>query len=178
MNISKEVLALIAVRLLSLYFAVIAFGATSSAYLFSSAGEGLDISRWYVLSPLISWSVAAVLLWVFAEPLARKMCGSAIEVEEQAPATSLQEFWGLAFAVVGLLTLTDAIPHLTQVLAFHFTKASVSAGFPGAQLDLTASQISSLVVAIVKIILGLVLMLRWRGVTGVLLKLRQAGTER
>jgi len=166
--------ALIVIRALGLYCLVLAisYGAQSFAVVFS---ETVKTSYIYLalLIPFLTYVVVFFLLW-FLSPKIATMMTSAVEpmTADEGPWSRL-DIWGLAFALVGLVTIIEAIPILLQFIV------NLTADVPEEfAKEMRRSHRDTLIRASCQIIIGCYLLLGWRSIVTFLLKLRQAGRDR
>jgi hypothetical protein len=153
-------MAVLGVRLLALYFFMHHLSILPWAL---APHAALDWPSWLtVLYPL----TVAALLWSGAGPLASLILPRRTAAPEPAPA-SLSDWYGLAFAVVGLLVTLNALPALLRIaLEVH--------GLRREFLEVSSAHIVTAAVVVLQLALGLAALLGSRGLSRVIARLRTA----
>jgi len=180
---TKREIATLACRILSLYAVVRALAHLRDVLLV----VGIDLWRhegdpafalfWKASSALLPFFLflgGAAALWLLAKPLAARM------VSDDGAATAQckidpGEAQAVAFSVVGLCVLMGALTRLGYAIANLLLVRTGEGLMPEGPF---ASQVADLIALIVHIALGLVLLLRARGLAALLRRIRTAGWEK
>jgi hypothetical protein len=117
-----------------------------------------------LLVPLVLYLIAGLLLWFFAEPLARRAIPKTTTASSALNPHNVQT---VAFSVVGLYLLTQAVPDLVQLVSFYSLPGPAAVWTPG-----------NLPGAGIRILFGLWLLLGSSGLVTALTKLRTSGLEK
>lgn len=155
MDLNSLSVTIIFVRLLALYFFTVALGASSlTIFVLSPTAFSSFADSALAFAPFVVWLAAAAILWCGAGPLARFILKDTVRPSSSQNFDS-SDFFALAFTVVGLLVISDALPSLLQVIAFNLQKTPSWSTF-----ELRASETAVVVALTVKLLLGTLLTLK------------------
>lgn len=159
----------VAVRLFAIWLGLSLFAWVPSAWSYfrwGSEGTGSAISA---AGAITATAATALFLWFFPVTVARKLLpGSA--PEEPAPASSSDEWFLVGARLIGLWTLTRAVPTLIFLIAFFYWSVN-----PHAEPISNAPTKWSLVTPVLQAVLGLWLLFSARGLLGLLRLARRTG---
>jgi len=165
----------IGIRLAAVLLAVNAVLAIPAGYMtlahsdLWTAGEiGWFAALWLVIL------LFAVLLWIYPGMLARLAAGKASQQIFESP-LSAADFQQIAFSIVGLWILLAALIGITQVVVREIlVEHALRATDPSTE-GVRQQMIAQLVDDVLRMLIGAVLMLRARGLVGLLRRTREAG---
>jgi len=161
----------VAVRLFAIWLGLWLFAevpATLSYFRWSSEGPGLAISAAGASAAI---AATALFLWFFPVTVARKLLPGTVP-EEPAPAASPQEWFLVGARLIGLWTLTRALPALVFQIAYFYWSVNHD-----------AERVSnpptkwSVVTPVLQAVIGLWLLFSARGLLGLLRLARRTGGE-
>lgn len=153
-------MAVLGVRLLALYFFMHHLSALPWVL---TPHAALD---WPSLLAVFYQLIAAALLWFGAGPLASLILPQRTAAPEPAPA-NLSDWYGLAFAVVGLLITLNALPALLRIgLEMHGLKREF--------LEISSAHVATAAVVALQLALGLFALLGSHGLSRLIARLRTA----
>ena len=141
------------------------------AYLAASNGNFGDSATGSLIGFSGALLAIAVLLWLFPGILARLAAGRANQQVFESP-TDAQELQYIAFAVLGV---AFAMNGLIDLIGFG-TRAVLMAGLDVADIEyVRRDNWARIVTQVLKLVLGVLLAVGSRGVTGLLHRLRETG---
>lgn len=123
--------------------------------------------------PFVLLSVLGIILWLYADQFAKHIVSDKdLPVEELKP--NSENIQVIAFTVVGIFVLADAIPRLTEVFSSIILLHSLQEQHIR---TIHADTIARAIGLIIQFIIGFWLFLGSHGIVGLLKKLREAGIK-
>lgn len=177
---NKKDIAFLWVRLAAIYIFIITLNwlAVGSYQVivelfFSSTAKGNYSQVIISLIPLVILITAGILLWVFSKKISNHLIDESKENErEKFEQINLKEIQVIAFSVVGLILLVNAIPEFIYRLASLIAIANDGYGGMRNKIGLYLPIIRDSI----KLIIGFSLFFGAKGLLGILNKARNAGT--
>ena len=125
------------------------------------------------VTPVILLLLFSIWIWRKADWLAGKMLPGA-EVSTGESVLTASDLQVVAFSVVGLIAIVQALPQISSLVMEYKFRTEVSEGgqFPGGGFD------RQVVFGSVKLLVGLGLLFGARGLAGILHSVRSAGTPK
>lgn len=175
--ISSEDFAIVGCRLIALYYAVLAtsqlaFSFTSLVFLLSMKDDPHRVDNFFFsFLQLTLYIIIALALWLSARRIARLVCGTdRSEGDREVDFAALQ---AVAFAAVGLYLVVDSLPVVVQALGYSYHVTVQSPDFQGSY----GYSSPDLLPPFVRLILGLLLLIGARGMSGFVTLLRAWGAR-
>ena len=173
---NKEELAYVGCKLVALYLAITSVISLISNSIFIATMEisgDQNISNMAYLSlitPLL-YILVCLCLWFGAKPLTQFILGE-VDYELEAKLVSARDIQTIAFSAIGLFILLNALPELGGI----FHQAQLEEDIYGSETGLSNYRVELFVISI-KAILGMLLFLGARGLSGIILRLKTFGSK-
>lgn len=161
----------LAVRLFAIFLAFYVLRYASSLLPEAALAPPNRISLWFIGTFTFFWLLVAGLLWLFPLSVAGNLIPG-IEPKRTSSGVGAEGLEQIAFSVMGLWVLTEAIPNVFFWAAFAYRVQSVGA----AGLDLPPERLGHLAATGVELLLGFWLLLGSKGIAGLVRRARRAGT--
>jgi len=151
-------IAFVATRILALYLLVDAVIMVSPVVMLALVGSLDNNVAAHTILPLTVQLIMATLLWFLAGTISTKMVDSSPNSESEETKMTAFDWWGLGFALVGLLAIFSSIHELVSAV-------------------ITDSGMADLISGLLKMSLGAYLVLGWKGLVGLLIRTREFGRK-
>jgi hypothetical protein len=168
-NIPLKSLAAIIIRLFAVFITIYAIRNLLSIS-FYYADDTYSTAVWISWGFSILFFITAIILWTFPNLIAKKIISWDVE-ETNKEKTSAEEIEVVGFSLIGLFYLYYAISDLVYWAIFTlFIQKSYDV-----PVDLSIEQKVNIIVTVVEFLFALIIILRARGLVGLLRKIRNAG---
>ncbi|OEF96891.1 hypothetical protein BHF71_11290 [Vulcanibacillus modesticaldus] len=127
------------------------------------------------LIPFFIQLLFSALLWIYAEKITNYILLNNENAQKRSIPLYSQELQAIAFSVIGLVIIADAIPQIFHVIPNLIRLNEIGSSLATPQLKVET--IFSLIEKIVRLIIGLILFFGSKGLVGLLKKIREAGIK-
>lgn len=176
---SKREIAVLACKILSIYtiikaITVLFYFAQSFGFFFRGQQEAFRFALWLIggLLPFVLLIIFGILLWYLSDQLAARMISDTV-TSESNPKIVSTHIQAIAFSVIGLFVLAEALPRLTRIII----ALSIRPLNMQNQQLIHADKIAQIGALFVQLAIGFWLLLGSRRLVNILKTVREAGVR-